>query len=76
MVFFLGGGFLEITRASTSSPPVTLWVQVRDVRAEEDRLRAAGVKVVTPVERMPWGLIESRVHDQEGNEAAPRRGTG
>ena len=42
VVFFLGGGFLEITRASTSSPSVTLWVQVRDVRAEEDRLRAAG----------------------------------
>ena len=68
VVFFLGGGFLEITRASTSSPSVTLWVQVRDVRAEEDRLRAAGVKVVKPVERMPWGLIESWVHDQEGNE--------
>ncbi|HEV2758932.1 MAG TPA: VOC family protein [Acidimicrobiales bacterium] len=68
VVFFLGGGFLEITRASTSSPSITLWVQVRDVRAEEDRLRAAGVKVVKPVERMPWGLIESWVHDQEGND--------
>ena len=68
VVFFLGGGFLEIARASTSSPSVTLWVQVRDVRAEEDRLRAAGVKVVKPVERMSWGLIESWVHDQEGNE--------
>ena len=68
VVFFLGGGFLEITRASTSSPSVTLWVQVRDARAEEDRLRTAGVEVVKPVERMPWGLIESWVHDQEGNE--------
>ena len=68
VVFFLGGGFLEITRASTSSPSITLWVQVRDVRAEEDRLRAAGVTVVKPVERMPWGLIESWVHDQEANE--------
>ncbi len=27
VVFFLGGGFLEITRASTSSPSVTLWVR-------------------------------------------------
>ena len=68
VVFFLGGRLLEITRASTSSPSVTLWVQVREVRAEEDRLHAAGVKVVKPVERMPWGLIESWVHDQEGNE--------
>ena len=68
VVFFLGGGFLEITRASTSSPSLTLWVQVGDVRAEEDRLRAGGVEVVKPVERMPWGLIESWVHDREGNE--------
>ncbi len=68
VVFFLGGGFLEITRGSTSSPSVTLWVQVRDARAEEDRLRAAGVEVVKPVETMPWGLIESWVHDREGNE--------
>lgn len=68
VVFFLGGGFLEITRASTSSPSVTLWLQVRDARVEEDRLRAAGVEVVKSVEKMPWGLIESWVHDQEGNE--------
>ena len=68
VVFFLRGGVLEIARASTSSPSVTLCVQVRDVRAEEDRLRAAGVKVVKPVERMPWGLIESWIHDREGNE--------
>lgn len=68
VVFFLGGGFFEITRASTSSPSVTLWVQVRDARVEEDRLRTAGVEVVKPVEEMPWGLIESWVRDQEGNE--------
>ena len=68
VVFFLGGGFFEITRASTSSPSITLWLQVRDARAEEDRLRAAGVEVVKPVERMPWGLIEGWIHDQEGNE--------
>jgi hypothetical protein len=34
-------------------------VQVRDVRAEEDCLGAAGVEVVKPVERMPWGLVEA-----------------
>lgn len=68
VVFFLGGGYLEIARASTSSPSVTLWLQVRHAGAEEDRLRAAGVKVVKPVETMPWGLIESWVQDQEGNE--------
>lgn len=68
VVFFLGGGFLEITRGVTSSPSITLWLQVRDARAEEDRLRSAEVKVVKQVETMAWGLIESWVHDPEGNE--------
>jgi predicted enzyme related to lactoylglutathione lyase len=68
VVFFLGGGFLEITRASTSSSAITLWLQVRDARAEEDRLRSAGVEVVQAVEMKPWGLIESSIRDPEGNE--------
>ncbi len=68
VVYFLGGGFLELTRASDSSPPVTLWLQVRDARAEEHRLRAAGVAVVKVAEQMPWGLVESWVRDPEGNE--------
>lgn len=68
VVFFLGGGFLEITRASTSSPSITLWLQVRDARAEADRLRAAGVEIVKAVEMMPWGLIEGSIRDPEGNE--------
>lgn len=68
VVFFLGGGFLEITRASTSSPSITLWLQVRDVRSEEERLRDAGVEVVKPLETMPWGLVESWIRDPEGNQ--------
>lgn len=68
VVFFLGGGFLEITRASTSSPSITLWLQVRDAAAEEHRLRTAGVDVVKRVEKMPWGLVEGWVRDPEGNE--------
>jgi len=68
VVFFLGGGFLEITSATTSSPPITLWLQVRDVQTEETRLRTAGVEVLQAAERMPWGLIESWLRDPEGNE--------
>lgn len=68
VVFFLGGGFLEITRASTASPSITLWLQVRDAAAEERRMQRAGVDVVKTVERMPWGLVESWVRDPEGNE--------
>jgi predicted enzyme related to lactoylglutathione lyase len=68
VVFFLGGGFLELTRADVGSPSITLWLQVADARREEERLRRAGVEVVKPVERMPWGLVESWVHDPEGTE--------
>ncbi|MEJ7585726.1 MAG: VOC family protein [Acidimicrobiales bacterium] len=68
VVFFLGGGFLEIVRATASSPPITLWLQVPDAGHEEDRLRLAGVEPVKSVEQMPWGLIESWVRDPEGNE--------
>lgn len=68
VVFHLGGGFLEITRGSEPSAPITLWLQVRDARAEEDRLRSAGVEVLKGAEQMPWGLIESWLSDPEGNE--------
>ena len=68
VVFFLGGGFLELTRSSPPSPPVSLWLQVPDVQREEDRLRRAGVEVAKAAEQMPWGLIESWVRDPEGND--------
>ncbi len=68
VVFFLGGGFLELTRADVASASITLWLQVADAGGEEERLRRAGVEVVKPVEKMPWGLVESWVHDPEGNE--------
>lgn len=68
VVFFLGGGFLEISEAQDESPPMSLWLQVADVRAEEARLREAGVHVARPAEVMPWGLVECWANDPEGNE--------
>jgi predicted enzyme related to lactoylglutathione lyase len=68
VVFFLGGGFLEVHRAETSSPTITLWLQVPDAAGEERRLRDAGVEITRPVERMPWGLIEAWFRDPAGNE--------
>lgn len=47
---------------------MTLWLQVPDVAREEERLRAAGVRVVKAAERMAWGLVECWVEDPEGNE--------
>lgn len=68
VVLFLGGGFLELTRASAPSPSITLWLQVPDVAAEERRLGAEGVTLVKPAELMPWGLVECWIRDPEGNE--------
>ena len=68
VVYFLGGGFLEIAASSLPSPPITLWLQVPDVAAEGARLAAVGVEAVRDAERMPWGLIELWVRDPQGNE--------
>ena len=68
VVLFLGGGFLELTGGPARSGPVTLWLQVPEVRREERRLRDAGVRVVRAAEPMPWGLVEAWLEDPEGNE--------
>lgn len=68
VVFFLGGGHLEITGAGDQGPaPSTeLWLQVRDARTVERELRAAGVPVVESAVEKPWGLVELRVSDPDG----------
>ena len=68
VVYFLGGGFLEVEEATTSSPPLTLWLQVPDVGAEASRLEALGVEFIQGPTRMPWGLVELWLRDPQGNE--------
>ena len=43
MVFFLGSGFLEVSGhgAGSGGASVMIWLQVRDVHAEHERLTAA-----------------------------------
>ncbi len=68
-VFFLGGGFLELTgpRAGAGAGPgVSLWLQVHDVDAEHDRLATHGVHVLAAPETMPWGLRECWITDPDG----------
>ena len=68
VVFFLGGGFLELSGSSDtpSSEKVSLWLQVRDVGAVGRELEEAGVDIVeAPVEK-PWGLREMRIQDPDG----------
>jgi catechol 2,3-dioxygenase-like lactoylglutathione lyase family enzyme len=67
-VFFLGGGYLELSRSAgpVVDDKLSLWLQVRDVDAEHDRLAALGVEVVEPPVDQPWGLREARVRDPDG----------
>ena len=70
VVFFIGGGYLEITGRA---PPVdddvdkiSLWLQVPDLEKVHERLCAAGVDIVDPPERKPWGLDEMWIRDPDG----------
>jgi catechol 2,3-dioxygenase-like lactoylglutathione lyase family enzyme len=67
-VFFVGGGFLEVSGRSTgpAGPNLELWMQVRDVDRTHDELRAAGVTVTRPPETEPWGLREMWIADPDG----------
>ena len=66
-VFFLGGGFLEVSgRAAEPPTGLQLWLQVRDAAAECARLRSAGVPVLRDVQVEPWGLVEGWVADPDG----------
>lgn len=67
-VFFVGGGLLELSRSGgpVTEDKLSLWLQVRDVDAEFDRLAAAGVTVAEAPVLAPWGLREARLRDPDG----------
>lgn len=67
-VYFLGGGFLELSGRSEAppSPSVRLWLQVPDADTAHEELRARGVEIVRPPVREPWGLIEMWIADPDG----------
>jgi catechol 2,3-dioxygenase-like lactoylglutathione lyase family enzyme len=69
VVFFVGGGFLEVSGSGANAigpPNLSLWLQVRDVTSEHQRLAALEVEIVRLPEREPWGLIEMWVADPDG----------
>ncbi len=72
LVFFLGGGFLEVSgRADApAGPDMRLWLQVRDIDAVHEQLSAAGVDVLRPPVTEPWGLREMWVADPDGVQIA------
>ncbi|MET9254094.1 VOC family protein [Streptomyces sp. NPDC003717] len=67
-VYFLGGGFLEVSgRAEAPAPPgPRLWLQVEDAEAAHAELRATGVEIVRPPVKEPWGLVEMWIADPDG----------
>jgi predicted enzyme related to lactoylglutathione lyase len=70
VVYFLGGGFLEVAGRSEvpPSPALKLWLQVPDAAAAHKELTEAGVTVVRPPVKEPWGLIEMWIEDPDGTE--------
>ncbi|GAA3579401.1 VOC family protein [Nonomuraea rosea] len=68
-VFFLGQGFLEVSGKAESpvSGGPSIWLQVRDVRREEERLRREGVPILREASVEPWGLIEMWIADPDGH---------
>jgi catechol 2,3-dioxygenase-like lactoylglutathione lyase family enzyme len=68
IVFFLGGGYLELTAgaAAPPAPSTELWLQVRDVAHTERKLRGAGVSILENAVKKPWGLLELRASDPDG----------
>ena len=68
IVFFLGNGLLEVSGRSVDPPgaAMAIWIQVRNVYLEHERLVAAGVPVIRAPQQEPWGLVEMWITDPDG----------
>jgi predicted enzyme related to lactoylglutathione lyase len=68
LVFFLGTGFLEVSghAGGAAGQSVMIWLQVRDLAAEYERLLTAGVRVTREPVTEPWGLTEMWIEDPDG----------
>jgi catechol 2,3-dioxygenase-like lactoylglutathione lyase family enzyme len=64
-VFFLGGGFLELSGRAPgpAGDAVAIWLQVRDLAAAHRELAA---HVVREPRLEPWGLREMWINDPDG----------
>jgi catechol 2,3-dioxygenase-like lactoylglutathione lyase family enzyme len=58
-VFFLGGGFLELSGRAAEPP-------ARDLAAARQELGERGVRILRAPRREPWGLLEMFIADPDG----------
>ncbi|MGR3937410.1 VOC family protein [Streptomyces sp. BRA346] len=67
-VYFLGGGFLEVSGRSETppAPGLQLWLQVADAEAAHEELAARDVEILRPPKKEPWGLVEMWIADPDG----------
>lgn len=70
VVYFLGGGYLELTESGDglSIEGLRLWLQVADAQAARDEAASLGIAIVAEPERKPWGLIELSIRDPDDLE--------
>ncbi|MCB1266005.1 MAG: VOC family protein [Mycobacterium sp.] len=70
-VFFAGQSLIELAghgRPDDAKGPFpgALWLQVRDINATSEELRARGVSIAREARQEPWGLHEMHVTDPDG----------
>src|ERR671931_2316272 len=67
-VFFLGGGFLELSgrAAAPPAPGMALWLQVRELAAARRKLGERGVRILREPRREPWGVLEVWIAHPDG----------
>lgn len=69
VVFFLGASLLEVSGSGSGAgtpPDTALWLQVRDLHAEHDRLAGLGVPITRAPQTEFWGLVEMWIADPDG----------
>jgi predicted enzyme related to lactoylglutathione lyase len=67
IVFYLGGGFLEVSgTGSIADPSISIWLQVRDIKAAAEQLKTNNILITKGPTLEPWGLIEMWVSDPDG----------
>jgi catechol 2,3-dioxygenase-like lactoylglutathione lyase family enzyme len=67
-VFFLGGGFLELSGRAAAPPALgmALWLQVRELAGVRRELGERGVPILREPKREAWGLLEMWIVDPDG----------